>query len=84
MVEKWDLYSGLSDLYYDFVVIFVVFGGFMFIIIFIGCFGVLCENIYFLCFYVGIIVVFLILEIVCGIIGFVNSIKVEEIVDEKF
>lgn len=84
MVEKCEVYSKLIDLYYDLVVIFVVFGGLMFIIMFIGCIGVLWENICFLVFYVGIIIVLFILEIVCGIVGFVNSDKLEEKVDEKF
>lgn len=83
MVEKRDLYSRLSDLYYDPAVIFVAFGGFMFIITFTGCLGALRENTYLLCFYAGIIAALLILETVCGIIGFVNSTKVEETVDEK-
>lgn len=84
MVEKWDVYSKFIDLYYDLVVLFVVFGGFMFILIFIGCIGVLRENICLLVFYVGIIMVLLIMEVICGIVGFVNSDKLEENIDEKF
>lgn len=83
MVENRDVYSQLSDLYYDPAVIFVAFGGLMFIITFTGCLGALRENTCLLCFYVGIITVLLILEIVCGVVGFVNRAKLEENVDEK-
>jgi len=83
MVEKRDVYSKITDLYYDPAVIFVVFGGLMFIITFTGCIGALRENTCLLGFYAGIITVLLILEIICGVIGFVNSAKVEENVDEK-
>lgn len=83
MVEKRDVYSKLTDLYYDPAVIFVVFGGLLFIITFTGCIGALRENTCLLVFYAGIIIFLLILEIICGIIGFVNSAKVEEKVDEK-
>lgn len=83
MVEKRDVYSKLTDLYYDPAVIFVVLGGLMFIITFTGCIGALRENTCLLAFYAGIITVLLILEVVCGIVGFVNSGKLEEKVDEK-
>lgn len=83
MVEQRDVYSKLTDLYYDPAVIFVAFGGLMFIITFTGCLGALRENTCLLYFYAGIIIFLLILEIVCGIVGFVNSRKLEETVDEK-
>ena len=83
MVEKRDVYSKLTDLYYDPAVIFVVLGGLMFIITFTGCIGALRENTCLLAFYAGVITVLLILEVVCGIVGFVNSDKLEEKVDEK-
>lgn len=83
MVEKRDVYSKLTDLYYDPAVIFVVLGGLMFIITFTGCIGALRENTCLLAFYSGIITLLLILEVVCGIVGFVNSGKLEEKVDEK-
>lgn len=83
MVEKRDLYSKLTDLYYDPAVIFVVLGGLMFIVTFTGCLGALRENTCLLCFNVVIIVALLILEVACGIYGFVNSVKVEQTVDEK-
>ena len=83
MVEQRDVYSKLTDLYYDPAVIFVAFGGLMFIITFSGCLGALRENTCLLYFYAGIIIFLLILEIVCGIVGFVNSAKLEETVDEK-
>jgi len=83
MVEKREVYSKLTDLYYDPAVIFVVLGGLMFIITFTGCIGALRENTCLLAFYAGTITVLLILEIVCGIVGFVNSDKLEEKVDEK-
>ena len=83
MVEKRDVYSQLTDLYYDPAIIFVVLGGLMFIITFTGCIGALRENTCLLAFYAGIITVLLILEIVCGIFGFVNSDKLEEKVDDK-
>lgn len=83
MVEKRDLYSKLTDLYYDPAVIFVVLGGLMFIVTFTGCLGALRENTCLLCFNVAIIVALLILEVACGIYGFVNSVKVEQTVDEK-
>lgn len=83
MLEKRDVYSQLTDLYYDPAVIFVVLGGLMFIITFTGCIGALRENTCLLALYAGIITLLLILEIVCGIVGFVNSAKLEEKVDEK-
>lgn len=83
MVEKREVYSKLTDLYYDPAVIFVVLGGLMFVITFTGCIGALRENTCLLAFYAGTITVLLILEIVCGIVGFVNSDKLEEKVDEK-
>lgn len=83
MVEKREVYSKLTDLYYDPAVIFVVFGGLMFIITFTGCIGALRENTCLLAFYAGTITVILILELICGIVGFVNSGKLEEKVDEK-
>lgn len=83
MVEKRDVYSKLTDLYYDPAIIFVVFGGLMFIITFTGCIGALRENTCLLAFYGGIITLLLILEIICGVVGFVNSEKLEETVDEK-
>lgn len=83
MVEKREVYSRLTDLYYDPAVIFVVLGGLMFVITFTGCIGALRENTCLLLFYAITITALLILEIVCGILVFVNSDKVEEKVDEK-
>ena len=83
MVEKRDVYSKLTDLYYDPAVIFVVLGGLMFIITFTGCIGALRENTCLLALYVGIIAILLIVEVVCGVVGFINSGKLEEKVDEK-
>lgn len=83
MVEKREVYSKLTDLYYDPAILFVVFGGLMFIITFTGCIGALRENTCLLAFYAGIITVLLIMEVVCGIVGFINSDKLEEKVDEK-
>lgn len=83
MVEKRDVYSKLTDLYYDPAVLFVVFGGLMFILTFTGCIGALRENTCLLAFYAGIITVLLIMEVICGIVGFVNSDKLEENIDEK-
>ena len=83
MVEQRELYSKLTDLYYQPAVIFVVFGGLMFVITFTGCLGALRENTCLLSSFAGIIIFLLIVEIVCGIFGFVNSAKLEETVDEK-
>lgn len=83
MVEKREVYSKLTDLYYDPAVIFVVFGGLMFFITFTGCIGALRENTCLLGCYAGIIAFLLLLEVICGILGFVNSSKLEEKVEEK-
>lgn len=55
----------------------------MFIVTFTGCLGALRENTCLLCVNVAIIVALLVLEIACGIFGFINSVKVEQTVDEK-
>ena len=83
MVEKRQVYSELTNLYYDPAVIFVVFGGLMFIITFSGCIGALRENTCLLAFYAGVVALLLVLEVVCGIVGFVNSDRLEEKVDAK-
>lgn len=83
MVEKREFYGKLTDLYYDPAVLFVVLGGLMFIVTFTGCLGALRENTCLLCVNVAIIVALLVLEIACGIFGFINSVKVEQTVDEK-
>lgn len=73
----------MSDLLFDFVVLFVIFGGLLFFIIFFGCLGVLWENICMLCCYVIIVGVFLLIEVVCGVLGFIFCEKVEENIWKK-
>ncbi|XP_044178548.1 tetraspanin-33-like [Acropora millepora] len=78
MIEKKDAYQSLSDLAFDPAVLFVVLGGALFIITFLGCLGALRENTCMLCFYAGIVGFLLLIEIACGVMGFLYREKVEE------
>lgn len=83
MVEKKDAYKNLSDLKFDPAVLFVILGGTLFIITFLGCLGALRENTCMLCCYASIVGALLLIEVACGVLGFVFREKVENKIREK-
>ena len=83
MVEKKDAYQTLSDLKFDPAVLFVVLGGALFMITFLGCLGALRENTCMLCCYACIIGFLLLIELACGVLGFVFRNDVEENIQAK-
>lgn len=83
MVEKKDAYQNLSDLSFDPAVLFVLLGAVLFVITFLGCLGALRENTCMLCFYSSIIVFLLLVEVSCGVLGFVFRDRVQEGIGEK-
>lgn len=83
MVEKKDAYQNLSDFSFDPAVLFVALGGALFIITFIGCLGALRENTFMLSCYAYIVGFLLLIEIACGVLGFVFRVKVEEEITVK-
>lgn len=83
MVEKKEAYQSLSDLSFDPAVLFVILGGALFLITFLGCLGALRENTFMLCCYASIVGVLLLVELSCGVLGFVFREKVEESIRER-
>jgi len=83
MVEKKDAYQNLSDLSFDPAVLFVILGVTLFIITFLGCLGALRENTCMLCCYASIVGVLLLIEVACGVLGFVFRDMVEERIRDK-
>ena len=83
MVEKRDAYQSLSDFSFDPALLFVSLGGFLFIITFMGCIGALRENTCLLCCYASIISLLLVIEITCGVLGFVFREALENRIKEK-
>lgn len=78
MVEKKDAYQNLSDLKFDPAVLFVALGALLFIITFFGCLGALRENTCMLCCYASIVGFLLLVEVACGVLGFVFRERLEE------
>lgn len=83
MVDKDVDYQSLSDLSFDPAVLFVILGGALFLITFLGCLGALRENTSMLCCYGIIVGVLLLIEVACGTLGFVFREKVEENIQIK-
>lgn len=83
MVEKKDAYQNLSDLSFDPAVLFVLLGATLFVITFLGCLGALRENTCMLCFYASIVGFLLLVEVSCGVLGFVFRERVQEGIREK-
>lgn len=83
MVEKKDAYQNLSDLSFDPAVLFVILGGTLFLITFLGCLGALRENTCMLCAYASIVAFLLLVEVSCGVLGFVFRERVQEGIQEK-
>lgn len=83
MVEKKDAYQNLSDLSFDPAVLFVVLGGALFLITFLGCLGALRENTCMLCLYASIVGFLLLVELTCGVLGFYFRETVQEGIGEK-
>ncbi|KAL9970124.1 hypothetical protein ACROYT_G022451 [Oculina patagonica] len=83
MLEKKEAYQSLSDLSFDPAVLFVILGAALFIITFLGCLGALRENTCMLCFYASIVGFLLLVELSCGVLGFVFREKVEDGIREK-
>lgn len=83
MVDKDVDYQSLSDLSFDPAVLFVILGGLLFLITFLGCLGALRENTCMLCCYAIIVGVLLLIEVACGALGFIFREKVEENIRKK-
>lgn len=83
MVEKKDAYQNLSDLKFDPAVLFVILGGALFIITFLGCLGAVRENTCMLCCYACIVCVLLLVEVSCGVVGFYFRGEVQGGIREK-
>lgn len=83
MVEKKDTYQNLSDLKFDPAVLFVILGGALFLITFLGCLGALRENTCMLCCYASIVGFLLLIEVACGVLGFVFRDQVESKIRDK-
>lgn len=83
MVEKKDAYQNLSDLSFDPAVLFVILGGTLFLITFLGCLGALRENTCMLCCYASIIGILLLIEVACGVLGFVFRNMLQTRIEDK-
>ena len=83
MVEKEDAYQNLSDLAFDPAVLFVILGGTLFLITFLGCLGALRENTCMLCLYASVVGFLLLVEVTCGVLGFYFRHHVQEGIGEK-